>query len=55
MIPDTPIDIYVGDSATDYTFSRQLGAIFVRVGGCETPNYDFERELINIPDITWLV
>ncbi|QJX70990.1 hypothetical protein F-liban_242 [Faustovirus] len=55
MIPDTPIDVYVGDSATDYEFSRQLGAVFVRVGGCETPNYDFERELINIPDITWLV
>jgi histidinol-phosphate aminotransferase len=55
MIPDAQIDIYVGDSDSDYAFSRQLGATFVRVGGCETPNYDSACESINIPDVSWLV
>ncbi|QJX73034.1 putative phenylalanine aminotransferase A3 [Faustovirus] len=54
--PDAKIDVYVGDTDTDYAFSQLIGAQFVRVGGDTTePRYDFATSSIMIPDITWLM
>ncbi|AMN83650.1 histidinol-phosphate aminotransferase [Faustovirus] len=54
MIPDTKIDVYVGDTDTDYEFSGKLGAQFVKVMPGAKPHYDFMKSTIIIPDITWL-
>lgn len=56
MIPEDPVDIYVGDTDTDREFARVLDAHFVRVkSDIQSPRYDFETASILIPDITWLM
>jgi histidinol-phosphate aminotransferase len=56
MVPDTNIDIYIGDTDTDHIFAHKLGAYFIRVKPTEEePRYDFDTESIIVPDITWLI
>jgi histidinol-phosphate aminotransferase len=45
--------IMVGDSDTDMDFARNIGALFIRVNGIETPRCEFDN-CITVPDVDYL-